>query len=74
MRSDLRREELKEIFDDQVEGIIALIDEQINNLARKHPGEQIVSDAMRRMQQATKTKGSVYFLVLLDNVWRPRIF
>jgi len=45
MRSDLRREELKEIFDDQVEGMIALIDEQINNLGRKHPGEQIGSGA-----------------------------
>ena len=61
MRSDLRREELKEIFDDQVEGMIALIDEQINNLGRKHPGEQIVSDAMRRMQQVTRLKGTSTF-------------
>jgi hypothetical protein len=39
---------LKEIFDDQVENMITLIDEQISNLSRKHPGEQIVRGALDR--------------------------
>lgn len=49
MRADRSREELKEIFDDQIESMVTLIDEHINNLARKHPREQIVSHAMRKM-------------------------
>jgi hypothetical protein len=74
MQADHSREELKEIFDDQVESMIILIDEQINNLSRKYPGEQIVSNALSTTWQARRLKGRVHFLVLLDNVGGPWIF
>ena len=40
----MNSELLQEIFDEQVEEMISLIDDQIKALQRWHSGEQIVSD------------------------------
>lgn len=41
---DCVRDELKEIFDEQVNGIFELIDTQLRYLQQGHPREQVVSD------------------------------
>jgi hypothetical protein len=45
----MNSELLQEIFDEQVEEMISLIDDQIKALQRSHSGEQIVSYTTTRI-------------------------
>lgn len=36
------REELQRLFDKQVQKLVGLIDTQLQNMQKKHPGQQVV--------------------------------